>query len=130
MSRKPSIATETCGCSGCNDAAYAAGVTYPDVNGVCGTTEPSANSGNCSTTSRSAVIVIPAGCTVTVSGGVGDRVGCSGAGSGAGLDAGDQFSIVGSLGTTNCNSGVQTAGSNTSVFVGPLTQVGGQVTFN
>ncbi len=130
VSRKPVSAAENCGCSGCNDAAYAGSVDYPDANGACGTTEPSAGTGNCSTQSRSAIIVIPAGCTVTVSGGVGDRAGCSGAGAGAGLDAGDQFSIVGSLGTTNCNSGVQTAGGNTSVFVGPYTQVGGQVSFN
>lgn len=130
VSRKPVATAENCGCTTCNDATYAASVNYPDPNGACGTTEPSAGTGNCSTTSRSRIIVIPAGCTVTINGGVGDRPGCSGTNPGAGLDGGDQFSIVGSLGTINCNSGVQTASGNASVFVGPLTQVGGQVSFN
>lgn len=119
-----------CGCTGCNDAAFITGQTYPDPNGGCGTTEPSASSGGCATLSKTFIVVIPSGCSVTVTGCMQDRAaGCAGATHGPGMDSGDQFSIVGSGGTTNGNSGVQTGASNAQVCA-TINQVGGQIAFN
>lgn len=129
VSHKLSAAAEGCGCTGCNDAAYMSSVTYPDPNGGCGTTEPSANSGGCLTITRSKVIVIPAGCAVTVKACCADRSGCSGTNPGPGMDSGDQFSIVGSGGTVNGNSGVLTGASNQQVCA-TINQTGGQISLN
>lgn len=129
LSIKPSTVALNCGCTGCNDAAYIGGVTYPDPAGGCGTSEPTGGTGNCSVLSKSKVIAIPAGCTVNVTGCVGDRVNCSGGSAGAGLDGGDSYSMVGSGGALNGNSGVVTGASNTTICRS-ITQVGGQVQFN
>jgi hypothetical protein len=119
-----------CGCTGCNDAAYTASVTYPDPNGGCGTTEPSASSGGCATLSKTFIVVIPTGCAVTVNACMQDRApGCTGSTHGPGMDAGDQFSIVGSGGTVNGNSGVQTGASNAQICT-TINQTGGQIAFN
>lgn len=128
LSRKPSSAAEGCGCTGCNDAAFSAACSYPDPNGCCGTTEPAAGSGNCAAASKTRVIVIPAGCTADITAGMTTiRTNCTGTSCGAGMDSGDQFSITGSGGSVNCSSGTQTGASNANVTVGPLTQVGGQL---
>lgn len=129
LSIKPSATALGCGCTGCNDAAYIGGVTYPDAAGGCGTTEPTGNTGNCSSLSKSIVMVVPANCTVNVTGCMADRTGCAGGTHGPGMDGGDQFSMVGTGGTLNGNSGIQTGSSNAQICAS-ITQVGGQITFN
>lgn len=129
LSIKPSPAALNCGCTGCNDAAYAGSVTYPDAAGVCGTTEASSVTGACATLTKTMALVVPEDCTVNINACMGDRGSCSGSTHGPGMDGGDQFSIVGAGGILNCNSGIITGASNTNTCV-TLTQVGGTLTMN
>ncbi|MBK9285569.1 MAG: T9SS type A sorting domain-containing protein [Sphingobacteriaceae bacterium] len=129
LSIKTATTALGCGCTGCNDAAYSGSVTYPDPNGACGTTEPSGNSGGCSTVSKIADFSIPAGCTVNVNACMGDRTSCSGSTQGPGLDSGDSFRIFGTGGSPNGDSGTITGASNSNSCAS-IVQVGGVLTFS
>lgn len=130
LSIKSAPAALGCGCTGCNDAVYAGSVTYPDPSGVCGTTEPSGNSGSCAFLTKIVDFAIPAGCTVNVNACFGDRAPtCTGGTHGPGLDGGDGFRVFGTGGAPNGDSGSITGASNTSTCVG-ITQVGGTLTFS
>jgi len=127
LSIKSSAGAATCGCTGCNDATTDASAQVPDPSGF-GVCRGESASGNCSTTTRNISIFVPDGCGVTAQAYFGDRTGCTGTSNGPGMDSGDSFSIVGSGGTSNGNSGTITGASNSSQTAS-ITQVGGQIKF-
>ncbi|MBS1634905.1 MAG: T9SS type A sorting domain-containing protein [Bacteroidetes bacterium] len=129
LSNKTTSAAQGCGCTGCNDATTNAAANYPDPFGCCGVTEPIANSGSCTRTTKTRTIVVPAGCTVNGTVAFGDRTGCSGSTQGPGMDASDAYSAIGSGGTTNANVSVSGMSSNFQSS-NTFTQVGGQIVFS